>query len=77
MGDIVEFGRFWENLEPEEMTREELLGCMEKLRSELDRLDQQEPEDMDSEAYETWGDRHEELEDLVDEIMDLLDELED
>lgn len=77
MGDIIEFGNFWDRLELEHMGREELLDCMEKLRAELERLDQQEPEDMDSEAYEDWGDRHEELEDLVDEVMDILDELED
>ena len=28
---------------------------------------------MESEAYEAWGDQHEELEDLADEIMDRLD----
>ena len=38
-------------------------------------LDEQEPEDMDSEEYESWGDRHEALEDLADEILDRLDEL--
>lgn len=30
---------------------------------------------MNSEEYDAWGDRREELEDLADEIMDLLDEL--
>ena len=30
---------------------------------------------MDSEEYESWGDRHEALEDLTDEILDRLDEL--
>ena len=29
---------------------------------------------MNSEAYETWADRHEELEDQVDEILDLLED---
>ena len=32
---------------------------------------------MESEEYEAWGDRHEELEDLADEILDRLDELEE
>ena len=36
-------------------------------------LDEEEPEDMDSEAYDDWGDRHEELEDLADEITDRLE----
>ena len=35
-----------------------------------------EPEDMDSDAYEDWGERHEALEDLADELQDRLDELE-
>ena len=43
-------------------------------RAELDRLDGEEPQDMDSEEYEAWGNRHEELEDLVDEIWDRLEE---
>ena len=38
-------------------------------------LDEEEPADMESEAYEAWGDRHEELEDLADELRDLLDEM--
>jgi hypothetical protein len=31
---------------------------------------------MNSEAYEEWGDLHEELEDLVDDILDRLEEME-
>ena len=30
---------------------------------------------MESEEYEAWGDRHEELEDLADELMERLEEL--
>ena len=30
---------------------------------------------MNSEEYEAWGDRHEELEDLADEIIDRLEEM--
>jgi hypothetical protein len=30
---------------------------------------------MNSEEYEEWGDRREELEDLMDEILDRLDDL--
>ena len=37
--------------------------------------DEEEPEDMESEEYDQWGDRHEALEDLSDEIEDLLDEM--
>ena len=42
----------------------------------LEQLDELEPEDMDSDAYEDWGERHEALEDLADELQDRLDELE-
>ena len=31
---------------------------------------------MESEAYEDWGQRHEDLEDLVDDVLDRLEELE-
>ena len=52
--------------------REELA----RLRTLLDELDAREPEDMDSEEYEQWGDAHEELEDQIDDILDLLDDRE-
>ena len=45
-----------------------------RLRALLDELDAREPEDMDSEEYEQWGDAHEELEDQIDDILDLLDD---
>lgn len=68
MGDIVNlFGG---------SEREELLAQLKDLRRQIALLDEEEPEDMESEEYEAWGDRHEELEDMVDEIMDRLDELE-
>lgn len=44
------------------------------VREKLAKLDAKEPEDMASEAYERWADRHEALE---DELDDLLDERED
>ena len=63
--------------DPARMDREALLACLRETREQLDWLDDREPEDMDSEAYQLWGDRHEELEDLADEIMDRLEELEE
>ena len=56
---------------PADMTADQLAFWLEAVRGELDR---EEPEDMESEAYEDWGDRHEELEDLADELLDLLEE---
>ena len=44
------------------------------VREKLAKLDAKEPEDMASEVYDRWADRHEALE---DELDDLLDELED
>jgi len=73
MAEILEFDP-WER-DPGTMGREELLAYRETVRARIAQLDQEEPEDMSSEAYEAWGDRHEELEDLADEIADRLDRL--
>ena len=64
----------------EAMGRAELLDCLAAVRQRIARLDQEEPEDMDSETYDNWADRlrldrHEALEDLADDILDRLDEL--
>lgn len=57
------------------MNRQELEEYLETVRGWIDRLDEEEPEDMESEEYEAWGDRHEALEDLADDIQDRLEEL--
>ena len=44
-------------------------------RARIEDLDAAEPKNMNSEAYEEWGDLHEELEDLVDDVLDRLDEM--
>ena len=54
----------------------ELLAYLDTLRSQIAELDEEEPADMESEAYEDWGQRHEDLEDLVDDVLDRLEELE-
>ena len=58
------------------LSREELRSRLEAVRLRIAELDAQEPEDMESEEYEVWGDRHEELEDMADELMERLDERE-
>lgn len=63
----------WPNLES--MNRQELEQTLAEVREQIALLDEQEPADMESAEYETWGTRHEELEDLEDEVRDLLDEL--
>ena len=75
MAEIIPFDAFaqWDL---EEMDRAQLLSCLEAVRAQIAQLDEEEPADMESEAYDDWGDRHEELEDLADEIMEHLEALE-
>lgn len=73
MAQIIAFDQDQE-VDISRMTQEQLLQYQASLLKELAALDAREPQDMASEAYEAWGDEHEELEDLLDEIQDLLDE---
>ena len=57
------------------MGREELEDYLDTVRGWIARLDEEEPEDMESVEYEDWGDRHEALEDLADDIVDCLEGL--
>ena len=43
-------------------------GLWDRFRERL------EADEADEEAYETWADAHEELEDLIDEVRDRLEE---
>ena len=74
MAEIIEFPAQNGAEDTDELSREELLTLLERLRAEIAVLDEKEPKNMNSEAYETWADRHEELEDQVDEILELLDD---
>lgn len=75
MADIIDFNQFAQEPDLDVMSREELLDYLNTVRAQIRQLDEQEPKNMNSEEYEDWGDRHEELEDLADEILDLLDEM--
>lgn len=75
MADILVFDRYAGEPDPEGMSGEELREYLDAVEARLRALDEEEPADMESEAYEAWGDRHEELEDLADELRDLLDEI--
>lgn len=57
------------------MTAEQLRACQKETQKQIEALDAQEPADMESEAYEIWGDAHEMLEDILDDIQDRLEEL--
>ena len=74
MAEIIEFPVQNGAEDTDELSREELLTLLERLRAEIAVLDEKEPKNMNSEAYETWADRHEELEDQVDEILELLED---
>ena len=73
MADIINFGAY---RDPADMNKVELLAYLKTLRRQIAELDEAEPADMESEAYEDWGQRHEDLEDLVDDVLDRLEELE-
>lgn len=75
MADIIDITSFRSPAAPEEEGRQALLAQLAQVKEEIARLDLEEPEDMESEAYEVWGDRREALEDQADDLMDQLDEL--
>lgn len=75
MAEIIDFSGYQEEPELETMNREQLEEALRQVRERIAQLDEEEPSDMNSEEYETWGDAHEELEDLADEITDRLEEL--
>ena len=75
MAHRIDFSPYAEEPDLREMSREALREYLETVRERIALLDEQEPENMDSEEYESWGDQHEALEDLADEILDRLDEL--
>ena len=74
MAEFLEFdGGFAPDIEA--MDREELKACLQEVQERIADLDEREPADMNSEEYESWGDLHEELEDLADEIVERLEEM--
>lgn len=75
MTEIIDFSEYQEEPELESMNWQELEEYLRQVRERIAQLDEEEPADMNSEAYETWGDAHEDLEDLADEIVDRLEEL--
>ena len=74
MADIIDFSAFCAMPDPSDLDREQLEQYLAAVQAQIDQLDEEEPEDMESEAYDAWGDRHEELEDLLEEIQELLED---
>ena len=70
---VVNFSEFAGEPDWETMDRCRLTAYLNDVRGRINQLDEQEPADMNSEEYDVWGVRHEELEDLADEIRDKLD----
>lgn len=67
--------RFAQMPDASEMDAETAREWMADLQEAIAALDKKEPRNMNSEAYEEWADRHEELEDLLDDVLDRLEEL--
>ncbi len=57
-----------------QMNSDELMALLENLNMQIDKLNEEEPEDMMSEEYELWGDKHEKLEDLIEIISEILEQ---
>ena len=64
-----------DSMDIETMSVPELTAYLAALQQELAELDAREPKNKNSEAFESWGDAHEDLEDLLDDVQDRLDEL--
>ena len=76
MADIIDFGKYAnEGTDIDSMDKASLLSYLKTLQAQIAELDAAEPKNMNSEAFEEWGDLHEELEDLVVDVLDRLDEM--
>lgn len=75
MGDILFFEKNLPDIQIlNKMQKDELEKTLHELENQMALLDEQEPQDMMSEEYELWGDKHEQLEDIMETIIDLLEE---
>ncbi len=73
MADTISF--IPDNGDISALTPQQLRDYRSQVLAQIARLDAKEPKNMNSEAYEAWGDAHEQLEDLLDDIQDRLEEL--
>ena len=58
----------------DDMDHDELESKLEELRVERDELDDQEPDDCLSDAYDAWEERCDELDSRIEELEELLDD---
>ena len=70
MAQIIEFGAA---PDIDAMDAAALRDYLAEIRERIARLDEDEPEDMASEAYDEWSEQHEKLEDIADEFAKYFD----
>ena len=61
--------------DPAKLGKDQLLKLLDQLRILYDRVLSLEPEEDDTQAYDLWEERLEDLDDLTDDIQDLLDRM--
>ena len=71
MAEIIAFGA---SPDVDAMDRPALEAYLAEICRRIAALDEREPEDMSSEAYDEWSEEHEQLEDLADDILDRIEE---
>lgn len=62
------------SLDVQQLKADELEETLEKIEVLYDELEEEEPEDIESDEYYAWAETMEALDDLMDEIQDLLEE---
>ncbi|MBQ4639382.1 MAG: hypothetical protein IJB69_02565 [Clostridia bacterium] len=62
------------SINAEEYAKEELEGLLPLIENLYDEIQEEEPEDIESEEYYEWSELMEALDDLMDEIQDRLEE---
>lgn len=62
------------SINAEEYAKEELEGLLPLIENLYDEMQEEEPEDIESEEYYEWSELMEALDDLMDEIQDRLEE---
>ena len=71
MAEIIAFGA---SPDLDVMDRQARTAYLAEIRRRIAALDEREPENMSSEAYDEWSEEHEQLEDLADDILDRIEE---
>lgn len=74
--DNSSFEEFMNSLpDVDDLDAEGLRALREQIEAAIADLDEAEPRNMNSEAYDLWAEKHEDLEDVLDDILDRLEEI--